>query len=364
MKATAANTPVQADRPAENWAAVFRGPGQLGVEALPYPQVPADGLILKVMACGICGGDLRTYQHGLRIEKDWQILGHELNGVVVDVGENVEDYQIGDRLAIAADVSCQHCYYCRRGLYNLCDRWELLGAHHAGGLQQYMTVTEAILRRGIVHRIPAGLDHIQAALSEPMSSVLASQHNIGIDLGETVAILGAGPIGCLHVEIAKARGARPIILERIPERLEFAVSLGVEAAILADDDTDVIAAVQALTEGRGADVAIVAAPSKSAQDQAVRMVRRRGRVVLFGGLPKHDPLTSLDSNIIHYSELTIFGAFSYHPRFHQIALDLLARGRIQTEKIITGVYPLELLLDAFQAAMTGQEVKVIITPNS
>lgn len=343
-------------------AAVFRGPRDLNVEEIPYPELPSDGVILKVEACGICGSDLRTYEHGMRVDKAWQVLGHEIAGVVAEVGENVSDYEVGNRLAIAADVHCHECYYCRRALYNLCEDWKLLGAHYPGGLAEYMQLPKAILRRGIVHRTPDRLSSVAASLAEPASSVLASQYNIGVEVGETVVIFGAGPIGCLHIEVAKARGARPIVIELVPERLAFAEALGVEEAILVEDQ-DVVADVRSLTDGLGPDVAIIAAPAKVAQAQAVEMVRKRGRVVLFGGLPKVDPITHLDSNIIHYNELTIFGAFSYHPRFHQLALEMLARAHIRADRIITGTYPLAHLLDAFEAAKSGTEVKAVITPH-
>lgn len=343
-------------------AAVLRGPGKLAVEEIPTPEVPPDGLLLKVMACGLCGSDLRSYQHGMRYDSEWQILGHELNGVVAEVGADVDDYQVGDRLAVAADVSCHNCYYCDRALYNLCENWKLIGAHYPGAMAEYMLLPVDILRRGIVHRIPPNLSHIDAALAEPMSGVLASHYNIGLELGETVAIIGAGPIGCIHVEIAKARGARPIIIELNPQRLAKAEALGVEAAVQAGDQ-DVISKVRQLTNGYGVDVSIVAAPSAIAQAQAVQMMRKRGRIVLYGGLPKTAPTAEINTNIIHYDELTVFGAFSYHPRFHQLALEMLDRGQIQVEKIISNTYPLEQVVEAFESAMAGDEIKAIITPN-
>jgi L-iditol 2-dehydrogenase len=342
-------------------AAVLRGPGELAVEEIPIPEVPPDGLLLKVMACGLCGSDLRSYQHGMRYDKEWQILGHELNGVVAELGADVNDYQVSDRLAVAADVSCHNCYYCDRALYNLCENWKLIGAHYPGAMAEYMLLPVDILRRGIVHRIPAGLSHIDAALAEPMSGVLASHHNIGLELGETVAIIGAGPIGCIHVEIAKARGARPIIIELNPQRLAKAKALGVEAAVLAGEQ-NVISEVRQLTNGYGVDVSIVAAPSAIAQAQAVQMMRKRGRVVLYGGLPKTAPTAELNTNIIHYDELAVFGAFSYHPRFHQLALEMLDQGQIQVDKIISNTYPLEHVVEAFESAMAGNEIKAIITP--
>lgn len=343
-------------------AAVLRGPGELAVEDIPLPEVPDDGLLLQVMACGICGSDLRAYQYGMRSDAAWQVLGHELNGVVAQVGKSVTDYQVGDRLAVAADVSCHDCYYCDRALYNLCENWKLIGAHYPGGMAEFMLLPDDILRRGIVHPIPDELSHVAAALAEPLAGVLASHHNIGLELGETVAIIGAGPIGCLHIEVAKARGAIPYIIELNSDRLAAAEALGVEAAVRAGE-VDSVQAIRDLTGGYGVDVSIVAAPSAAAQSQAVQMMRKRGRVVLYGGLPKTKPTAELNTNTIHYDELTVFGAFSYHPRFHALALDLLARGQVQIDKIISNTYPLEQTVQAFESAMAGQEIKAILTPN-
>jgi L-iditol 2-dehydrogenase len=341
-------------------AAVFRGPGKLAVEEIAYPELPPDGLILKVEACGICGSDLRAYEHGLRFPREWQILGHEIAGTIAEVGADVPDYCVGERLAIAADVHCHKCYYCRRALYNLCEDWKVIGAHFAGGMSEYMQLPEAILRRGMVHRMPEGLSFVAATVAEPASSVLASQHDIGVDLNETVAIIGDGPIGCLHAQVARARGAKAILIGRRPERLKLAERIGAWK-LLDSSQGNIVEQVRALTEGRGADVAIVACASKQAQADAVYMVRKRGRVVLFGGLPKSDPLTTLDSNRIHYDELHLYGAFSYHPKYHQMALDLLASGQIEAEEIVTATYPLAQAVEAFAAARSRSELKVVLT---
>lgn len=341
-------------------AAVFRGPGRLATEEIPAPELMPDSAILQVEACGICGSDLRTYTSGMRIEKPWQVLGHEVAGTVVAVGAEVQHLAVGQRLAIAADVFCGECWYCKRALFNLCDRHQILGTHFAGGLAEQLWLSPEILARGIYHTIPEGVSFVEAAMAEPASSVIASQEQASIQLGDTVVIIGAGPIGCLHIEIARARGARTIMVERNVPRLDFAREMGAEYWIDATQE-DPVARVRAITDGLGADVAIVAAPSAQAQEQAVRMVRKRGSVVLFGGLPKSDPMTHLDGNIIHYGELRVIGAFSYHPSHHAKALDYIARGLISAHRYIT-CYSLDEVGLAFEAAKSGSAIKVIITP--
>lgn len=345
-------------------AVVFRGPGQIACEDVPYPALPPDGLILKVSACGICGGDLRAFRHGLRTDRQTQILGHEISGAVHEIGRDVHDFRVGERLAVAADVSCGTCYYCRRALYNLCEEWKLIGLDYPGGMAEFMLLPEAILRRGIVHRIPATLSDLRSALAEPASSVIWAQKNLNVQPGEVVAIFGDGPIGALHVQVARLRGAKPVLIGITGPRLELFRQRDLGAWRVLDNLTeDVIAAVRALTDGRGADVAIVANPVKETQAQAVQIVRKRGRIGLFGGLPKADPITALDGNRIHYHELLIMGNFSYHPSMHADALDLLDRGLINADAIITATYPLEQVRQAFEAALAGNALKVVLTPH-
>lgn len=345
-------------------AVVFRGPEKIACEEVPYPELPPDGVILKVTACGICGGDLRAYKHGLRGDRKWQILGHEISGVVHEVGAEVDDYQVGDRLAVAADVSCHDCYYCKRAYFNLCENWQLLGLDFAGGMVEYMQLPEAILRRGIVHRIPDTLSARRSALAEPASSVIWAQKDLDVQPGEVIVILGDGPIGALHVQVANLRGAKPVMIGITGPRLDMFKTGDLGAWRVFDNLTqDVITEVKAITKGRGADVAIVANPFKETQAQAVNMVRKRGRVGLFGGLPKQDPITHLDSNRIHYDELLVMGNFSYHPDIHADALDLLNRDLIDADKIITATYPLEEVQAAFQAAMRGDELKIVLAPH-
>ena len=342
-------------------AAVYRGPGRIAVEDVPDPDLSPDGILLKVEACGICGSDLRTYRTGMRVDREWQILGHEVAGTVAAIGANVADYAVGDRLAIAADVHCGRCYYCQRALYNLCEDWKLLGAHYAGGMAQYMALSEPILRRGIVHRTPAGLSSVHASLAEPAASVLACQSDAGVEPGEVIAVIGGGPMGCLMVQVANARGAKAILAGKHAERLEMARALGAWRVVDVEA-SDPVAVVRDLTDGRGADVAVVACASHEAQSQAVRMVRKRGRVALFGGLPKADPIVHLDANRIHYDELRVFGAFSYHPSYHAVALDLIARGAIDASRIVTATYPLDRVEEAFAAAKDANALKVVLTP--
>lgn len=342
-------------------AAFLVGISQFQIVEVPDPELPADGILLKVKTCGVCGSDLRRWKEGPYPGSEQLISGHEVAGEVLSVGRLVADYRVGDPLAVAPDVHCGKCYYCVRGLYNLCDNLRLIGITpgYQGGLAEKMVLTGEMLRNGIVHPIPEGLDFAGAALAEPCSSVLAAHDKAKTSLKDTVLVMGAGPIGCLHIAVAKARGAQVILSEPSAPRREMAKVFAPDVII---DPTaeDVIAKVREFTGGRGADIAICANPVAVTQTQAVEAVRKAGKVILFGGLPKAAPMTSLDGNRIHYGEIEIVGAFSYHPTFHAQALEVIQRRLIPQEKLISHTFPLENINEAFNMAASGLALKVMV----
>jgi L-iditol 2-dehydrogenase len=319
-----------------------------------------DDMIVKVHACGICGSDLRNFRAGLKANVGVQIMGHEFTGIVTETGPDVSRFKAGDRVAVAPDVSCGCCYYCRRGLVNLCIDHRMIGTHWPGGFAEYVHFPKVVLERCMIHAIPDGLSLDDAALSEPASSVLAAQENAHVGLGDTILIIGDGPIGCLHIETARARGASRIIMAGLT-RLREAVRFGPDILIDAGRQ-DTVAEVLAATDGLGADVAIVATPVASTQGQAVRAVRKRGIVVLFGGLPKANPETTLDANLIHYGEISVIGAFSYPAYIHEKALATIATKQIHPEKYFNLTVGLDDIVEGFRAAAEGRALKVLVRP--
>ena len=337
-------------------SAYLVGPQQFETREIHEPVAPADGLVLKTEACGVCGSDLRRWREGPPAGVKGIVPGHELAGTVVEAGKDVQRYAVGDRLAIAPDVHCGHCYYCQRGMYNLCDNLRLVGITpgYPGGFAE-------ILENGIVHQMPEGLSFAEGALAETLSSVLASHNKAGTSLDDTVVIMGAGPIGCLHIAVSKARGAYVIVSEPSQNRRDIAQRFEPDT-IVDPFNQDLAEHVRQLTHGVGADIVICANPIAATQTQAVEIVRKAGRIVLFGGLPKADPMTTLDGNLIHYGEIEVVGAFSYHPTHHQSALELLSRKIIPVELMITHTLPLEKIGQAFEIAASGEGLKVIVKP--
>ena len=342
-------------------AAYLVGPAKLEISEVPTPSVPGDGLLIAVKACGVCGSDLRRWREGPASEHDRLIAGHEISGEIVAVGAQVKDYAIGERLAIAPDIHCGKCYYCEHGLYNLCNSLRLIGITTGfnGGFAEFIVLTAEMLANGIVHRVPQSLSYRQAALAEPLSSVLSSHDQAGTMLEDTVVVMGAGPIGCLHIAVAHARGARVILSEPSPVRRQMALQFRPELII--DPTTqNLIEEVRQATGMRGADIAICANPVATTHSQAVELVRKRGKVVLFGGLPKANPTTILDGNRIHYSEIRVFGSFSYHPSYHALALEVIERGLVNSEQVITHSFAIDQIDEAFHLAANGEALKVMI----
>jgi L-iditol 2-dehydrogenase len=337
------------------------GEKRIELREIADPTTTVDGLVLEVAVCGVCGSDLRRWKEGPPIGTEPVIAGHELAGTVVEVGSQVRDFRVGDRLAVAPDVHCGKCEYCQRGLYNLCNDLRFLGITpgFSGGFARRLLLSREVLSNGIVHPLPDDMSFIDGALAEPLSSVLAAHEKTNTGPDHTVVVMGAGPIGCLHAVVAGLRGARVIISEPSPIRRKLAQPFIAEALIDPSGE-DVVASVRRLTGGLGADIVICANPVAATQTQAVELVRKAGKVVFFGGLPKAAPLTTLDANRIHYGEITVVGSFSYHPRFHAQALKLLQRNMFPVGALVTHTFPLEEIEQAFTTAASGEALKVMV----
>jgi len=344
-------------------AAFLTAPRTYEVREIPDPFCPDDGVILKVGACGVCGSDLRRWKEGPPEGVDSYTPGHEVAGEVIAVGKDVTRWKLGDKLAVAPDIHCGECWYCDRGMYNLCDNLRLAGITPGipGGFAEKMVLTGEILKNGIVHKMPEGMSYPLGALGETLSSVIASHDKAGTSLDDVVVVMGAGPIGCLHIMVSKARGAQVIVSEPSDARREVAARFEPDALVDPFNE-DLIAFVKDFTGGLGTSISICANPVAATQTQAVELTRKAGRIVLFGGLPKADPMTTLDGNKIHYWEQEVVGAFSYHPTQHEAAVNLLHRGVIPAEMLITHTMPLDDIGTAFETAASGEGLKVIVAP--
>ena len=345
-------------------AAVFQGLGRLTVLDMPEPDLPDDeSLILKVHACAVCGSDIRIYHHGNPRVVPPQIIGHEVAGEVVAIGDKVTQFAVGDRLATGADVPCGQCEWCRQGLGNNCAINYAIGYQFAGGFAQFMPLNAITLRYGAVHRIPDRVSDDIATLAEPLGCCINGLELCHVQLGDTVVVIGAGPAGCMMMKLARSFGAtRVLAVQRSRARVDIARTLGSADDVICSQDIDPVEGVWEATDGRGADVVITANSSVETHEQALRMARQRGRINFFGGLPKGSPPISLDSNLVHYKELMVTGSHGSVARQHRLALDLLAAGVIDGGAYITHTFSLDDIHAAFAAAEGHAGMKVIVHP--
>lgn len=341
-------------------ALVYHAIQDFRIEEIEKPACPPKGLLLKVKACGLCGGDVRTYFGGHKSVTPPWIIGHEIAGIVGEVGPKIRNYRIGDRLAVAPVVYCGKCHFCLEGKYYLCQNVKEIAQHWPGGFAEFMAIPEDALKLGNVNVIPQGLSFEEAAISEPPSSCLNAQDRAQVGMGDSVVIIGAGPVGCFHCEIARIRGALKIVMvDLLNERLKLAKRFSPDL-LLESSDSGYLKKLNDETEGLGADVVIVACSSTKAQQDALEIARNGGRVIFFGGLPPGKSSSSLDANLLHYKNLQIFGAYSFSPEHHRLSLKLISKRRIDAQKYITQVIPLENITESIKAVKEGIVLKVVI----
>jgi L-iditol 2-dehydrogenase len=343
-------------------AARLHAPGDLRVEDIEVAEPGPDEITIRVHACATCGTDAKIYRHGHHHISLPRVLGHEIAGKVERVGSEVQGFQPGDRVQVIAAIPCGACRFCRQGQETVCEDLESMGYQHDGAFAELMLVPRRVLDRRGVNRIPPEVSFEAASLTEPLACVLNGQEIAEVGDGDTVAILGAGPIGSLHVRLARARGADKIILIDVNQtRLDLAARTQPDALINGRTD-DPIDAVRKATDGRGADVVITATASGAAQEQALEMASPRGRVSLFGGLPRDDSVIRFDSNLVHYRELFVLGAYGSTPRHNREALALISSGAVPVEDLITHRLRLDEAQRAIETVTSGEGLKVVIEP--
>lgn len=340
-------------------AGVLQNVNEVRYMTVADPDLEPGDLLLKVKAATICGTDIRILRgkktSGIRYPS---VLGHEFAGVVADTGGHAQ-FAVGQAVCVCPQFTCGHCEYCIRGAENLCRNMTAMGYEIDGAFAEYVRIPAAGVRSGNVFAMPEGLSFEKAALAEPLACVMNGQGRVGVNMGDVVTVLGAGPIGILHVELAKLSGARTIIVsEPSAMRREAALRAGADIAI--DPSTeDLVASVRAASGGLGADVAIAAIGVPSLANDALHLVRNRGRVSLFAGFSK-GVQAELDVNAIHYNELIVTGAFGLTRLWFETALKMIASGRLETDSLLTHRFGLADIETALAVAEQGSAIKVAI----
>jgi L-iditol 2-dehydrogenase len=348
-------------------AAFMTGVDAVEIRKTPEPEVDPEGALLKVEACGICGTDARTFFNGdPKAPSPW-ILGHEPVGVLEEVGKNASlppGVKKGDRVFLGSILTCGRCHWCMDGYQNLCDEHLLYGYDpYPGAYAEYAAVPPIAMKNLIP--LPPDLPSDLATVADPFACALNGIEVLNIRIGDTVLILGAGPIGCWQAVMARDRGAGKVFLSDVNrQRLDIAlraVGSFVDDAWVAGDDNG-LAQAREHTGGKGPERISVAAPSKQAQQAALEMAAKRARVVYFAGLPKHDPVSPLDMNQLHYKELEILGAYGATHRQYRLTMSYLDRRRDELAAVVTHRFPLDRIGEAFETIRSGSGLKMVVIP--
>jgi L-iditol 2-dehydrogenase len=345
----------------------YYAPGDIRLEQLPEPDVAPGQIKIRVRACSTCGTDVKISRSGHPNMTAPQVMGHEIAGEIVSLGDGVdrgpEGWRVGDRVQVIAAIPDGTCPDCLAGHQAICPNQLSMGYQFPGGFAEYMIVPREVLAADGLNRIPESLSYAEASLAEPLACVLNGQELARVGQGDTVVVIGSGPIGCLHVRLARARGVSAVILIDLnPDRLAAAAALVHPDHTVATAGQDPVASVLELTGGRGADVVITAAASGAAQEQGLQMLARRGRLSLFGGLPRDAPNITVDANLVHYRELTLVGVNGSTPAQNKQALELIASGAVPVADLITHRLRLDQVLEGIEIVARGDAIKVTIAP--
>lgn len=322
---------------------------------------PKEGEVqIKIMAALTCGTDVKTYRRGhpVLIKKIPSGFGHEFSGVITKVGKNVIGFNVGDRVVAANSAPCGECFFCRRGDYNLCEKLEFLNGAYA----EYINVPKSIVKRNLLH-LPDDLSFERAAFAEPLANVVHGVEKTGIKAGQTVGVVGLGPIGLMFVKLAKLKGARVIAAGRNPLKLKMAKEFG-----CADEVIDLTKYknpekifIDFSDEKKGLDVAVECVGLPEIWESMFTFVRRGGTVHLFGGC-KSGTSISIDTKRLHYDEIKVLSIFHHTPQYFREALRLIYEEKLPVEKLITETLPLERAEEGLIKHMNGKALKVLIKP--
>jgi L-iditol 2-dehydrogenase len=342
-------------------AALLYAPGDLRFERIPVPRPGPNDVLVKVQAALTCATDIKTYQRGhpKMITFYPSTFGHEFSGDIVEVGDEVSRFKVGMRVVCCNAVPCHECYFCKMGRHNLCEDLLVLNGSYA----EYIVIPKRMVRYNLLE-LPAHMTYQEAALAEPMGTVVHGNHAADIQAGDTVAVLGMGPLGLMHVRLAHLRGARVIAVGKGEDRLSKARQFGANEIVDISVVDDKVAAVKDLTEGgRGAAVVIEAVGKPEAWTEAVRMVRQAGSVVFYGGCARGTTLT-VDTGLLHYGELKLIGVFHQTPQDFKRGFDLLANRLVDGREFVSETLALDSLLEAFERVKSLRAIKVGIDPTT
>ncbi len=332
------------------------GKDRIELREIEVPVIGDEELLIRVRAASICGTDVRMYRNGYKnvSEENPLTLGHEFAGEIAEVGSRVRGYTVGQRVCVAPNVGCGCCDMCVSGNTHLCDNYRAFGVSMDGGFAEYVRVPKEAILQGNVSPMGEGITFQEAALLEPLSCVYNGQRLVGVRPGDDVLIIGLGPIGLMHVMVAKLLGAGRILVNDLTEeRTDKACELFPEVIPIRGDVKKGLG-----EQGMGGvDLCVIAAPAPTAQAESLEYMNMNGRLLFFGGLPAGKEIVPLNTNLIHYRQLRIQGCTRQSISEYRICQKLVSDGRIPLHLIMSDTYAPEEFGKAFEAAAAAKGLK-------
>lgn len=334
-------------------AQVFRGVNQLSYEDVPVPELAADEMLVQVRVVGLCQSDIKKIRYPLY--EPPRIFGHETAGVIAAVGGAVQGWRPGQRVVVLHHIPCMHCGYCLNENYSMCEVYKNISTTagfvpSGGGFAEYVKVPGHIVQHGGLIEIPDDVTFEQASFVEPTNCCLKAVKKAQVQPGQTVLVIGAGPIGLMFVMLVKYFGARAIATDLIPSRLEKARHLGADAAF-DPRDADLPAKIHALTNGMGVDTALLAVPSDKAFFQALDCTRKGGKILFFAEFPDEVEIP-INPNILYRREIDLMGSYSSSYKVQSLAADIVFNKRIDVDALVSDRFPLSDLAAAVDRAVS------------
>lgn len=338
----------------------YWGPGDIRLEEVSVKPPEEGEVVVKVESALTCGTDVKTYKRGhpVLIKQIPSGFGHEFSGIVYQLGKGVENFEIGDRVVAANSAPCGNCFFCRREEFNLCENLDLLNGAYA----QYITVPARIVKKNML-KLPAGVSFDRAAFCEPLANVVHGVERTEIKPGQTVGIIGIGPIGLMFAKLAKLKGARVIAAGRNPLKLKLAEEFaGADEIIdLGKYQNPEKIFLSFTEEGKGLDVAVECVGLPQIWERMFSLVRPGGTVHFFGGC-KSGSSVCFDTTRMHYGDIKMMSVFHHTPKYFRQALDLIESGQIDVEKLITDTIRLDGVQDALEKHIEGNAIKFLVKP--
>ena len=341
-------------------AAVFYAPTDIRVEDRPIPTIDEKEILVKVKAAAICGTDLRIYK-GTKKIKTPRIIGHEFAGLVEKIGEEIEEVKVGDRITVYPVISCGKCYACMMGRPNICVHRPTIGYEYDGGFAEYVKIPSNAVNTSSVIKLPDSISYEEAAITEPLAACLNGILRLKVKHGEHIWIAGAGPIGLMHVQLARLAGATKIIVSEVNEfRAKKAQQLGADIVVNPLKE-DVFQRIMNETGGKGADKIMIATGIPKLIEDSFKAARKGARIVIFAGSPEGSSIT-FDPNIIHYKEIELTGSSASTPFLHKKAVELVSSGRVDLKSLITHKLRLEDIVKGLEMKEMVEGLKTLVIP--